>query len=270
MNSRPDSLDRRTHVVRVCLTLLALMCAGAAASPLRLQSQERPLPEHEGFYQAVRDNLAKSDREQYRYAYRERRTEIHTNPFGRLGTGGRLLYDVTPGEELGIFYRRLLERDGKPQPDEERQKVDRRERRGRPSPSMEDVVSTLEFEIRRRETVAGRDMIVVEFRPRKNADPKTRQGKIAKAFAGTVWIDEAAREVARVEATSIDSISYGFGIVARLGDGTKATLIRERIDEHVWMPTSIRLVGEGRALLLLRKLNVDFAVEWFDYRRTLG
>jgi hypothetical protein len=32
------------------------------------------------------------------------------------------------------------------------------------------------------------------------------------------------------------------------------------------MPISIRFQGEGRALLL-RKLNVDFGIDWFDYRR---
>ena len=271
MTSQPVHLrPGPAAATRRAVVLLALAFVALLPRPASLQTPSRPLPDPDPLYAAVRDNLAKSDREQYRYAYRERRTEVHTNPFGRLGTGGTLLFEVTPGDELGIFFRQLLERDGKPQSDEEREKVDRRDRGKKPSPSMEDVVSTLEFQVRRRETVGGRDMIVVDFTPRKDAKPKTRQGRIAKVFGGTVWIDEAAREVARVEATSIDSLSYGLGIVARLGEGTKATLIRERIDNHVWMPTSIRLAGEGRALLLLRKLKIDFVVEWFDYRRTLG
>jgi hypothetical protein len=267
----------RRHARHLCLrgglrtgiVVLALAASGLAPAPVSIASQERALPEADSFYASVRENLARADREQYRYAYRERRSDVHTNPFGRLGTDGTLLYEVTPGDEVGIFYRRLLERDGKPHTDEKPEKVDRRERGKKPNPSIEDVVGTLDFQIRRRETVGGRDMIVVEFQPRKDARPKTRQGRIAKVFKGTAWIDEAAREVARVEATSIDDISYGFGIVARLGDGTKATLVRERIDSHVWMPTSVQLIGQGRALLL-RRLKIDFAVEWFDYRRTLG
>jgi hypothetical protein len=108
----------------------------------------------------------------------------------------------------------------------------------------------------------------VDFAPKKESTPKTRQGRIAKVFKGSAWIDEATHEVTRVEATSIDSISYGLGFVARLGEGTKATLARERVDSAVWLPTSIRLSGDGRALLF-RKLNVDYVIEWSNYRRLL-
>ena len=236
-------------------------------SPGWVQSQARPLPTADTFYSAVVANLAKADREQYRYAYRERRSEIHTNPFGKIGTGGFVLYDVTPGKELGIYQRRLIERDGKPVTDEKAETLDRRSR-GKSNPSIDDVLATLDFKIRTREVLSGRDTIIVDFAPKKESTPKTRQGRIAKAFKGSAWIDEATHEVTRVEAISIDSISYGLGFVARLGEGTKATLSRERIDSAVWLPTSIRLSGDGRALLF-RKLNVDYVIEWFNYRRTL-
>ena len=36
----------------------------------------------------TRDNLIRSQRAQFNYAYKERRTEFHINPFGRVGTGG--------------------------------------------------------------------------------------------------------------------------------------------------------------------------------------
>ena len=40
----------------------------------------------------------------------------------------------------------------------------------------------------------------------------------------------------------------------------------ERVDADTWLPTSIRLSGDGRAMLF-RKLRVDHLIEWFDYRR---
>ena len=252
---------RVTSVISVVLLMMV------AVWPGQVESQSRPLPTPPVFYAAVVANLAKSDREQYRYAYRERRSDVHTNPFGKIGTGGLLLYDVTPGNELGIYHRRLVERDGKPVTDQKAEVLDRRER-GKGNPSIEDVLSTLDFKIRAREVLSGRDTIIVDFAPKKESSPKTRQGRIAKVFKGSAWIDEATHEVTRVEATSIDSISYGMGFVARLGEGTKATLSRERIDSAVWLPTSIRLSGDGRALLF-RKLNVDYVIEWSNYRRVL-
>lgn len=250
---------RRMVAAAACLTMLAV---------LPVSSGQRPLPEAEAFYADVRENLARSDREQYRYAYRERRSEVHTNPFGKIGTDGKVLFDVKPGEELGLYYRQLIERDGKPVSNEKRELLDRRER-GKGNPSIQDVVATLEFHIKGRETLAGRDAIVIEFAPRKDAKPKTRQGKMAKVFKGTVWVEESSREVMKVEAVSVDTLSYGLGLVARLGEGTRATLTREPVDASLWLPTSIKLSGEGRALLL-RKLKIDFVVEWFDYRRTLN
>jgi hypothetical protein len=46
-------------------------------------------------------------------------------------------------------------------------------------------------------------------------------------------------------------------------------LVRKPIDDEVWMPTELRLKGEGRAALV-RRLVIDYAVEWFDYRRLPG
>jgi hypothetical protein len=227
-----------------------------------------PLPPAEEFLDAVRENLARSDREQYRYSYRERRSDVHKNPFGRLGTGGMLLYEVTPGEEFGIYFRQLVARDGQPLEDEKPERVDRRDR-PEENRSVDDVVATLSFELAGRETIHGRDYVIVDFAPKKDAKPRTRQGKMAKAFEGRVWIDEAAREVTRVDATAVDSLSYGWGIVARLHEGTTISMVRARIDESIWLPTSIRLVGEGRAILF-RKLDLDFVIEWSNYRRTLG
>jgi hypothetical protein len=83
-----------------------------------------------------------------------------------------------------------------------------------------------------------------------------------------MWIDEIAREVARVEATAVDNLSYGLGILARLNEGARVTLVREPVDGGLWLPTSIRMIGEGRAILF-RKLNVDFAIDWTDYKKTL-
>ena len=253
--------------MRTTAAIVLVLISTALVRVDPVQGQARPLPSSEVFYPAVVSNLAKSDREQFRYAYRERRSEVHTNPFGKIGTGGLALYDVTPGKELGIYQRRLIERDGKPVTAEKPEILDRRNR-GKSNPSIDDVINTLDFTIRAREVMSGRDTIIIDFAPKKESSPKTRQGKIAKAFRGSAWVDEETHEVIRVEATSIDSISYGLGFVARLGEGTRATLSRERIDSSLWLPTSIRLTGDGRALLF-RKLNIDYVIEWFNYRRVL-
>jgi hypothetical protein len=114
----------------------------------------------------------------------------------------------------------------------------------------------------------GRGVVVVTFEPRPDARPETREGRLARVFRGTILVDEQAREVVRVDATAIDDISFGFGLVARLNEGSTVTLLREPVDESTWLPTSLRFHGDGRALLF-RRLRVNHVIEWFDYRKVL-
>lgn len=245
------------------IALIAIVLASWVVAAVADQDG-RPLSEPDAFYAEVQKNLARSNEVQYQYAYKERRTELHMNPFGRLGTGEVRVWEVTPGPTEKVYFRRLLQREGKPVP---RSAPERQERRPTTGRSLNDVVATLRFAIDRREKVNGRDMIVVRFEPRPNARPQTRQGSIAKVLKGTIWIDEAAREVVRAEATAIDSVSFGAGLIARLNEGAHVTLERQRIGDDVWLPASIRMKGNGRALLAIRRMNIDFFIEWFDYSK---
>jgi hypothetical protein len=246
---------------RIALVLIA----SVGATYLLAAQTQRPLPDRDAFFTATQANLQRAQREQWRYTYKERRTELHTNPFGRIGTGGVGVYEITPGPDASVFFRRLLEKDGQKVNDA---RPERQERKDRPQArtGVEDVVDTLLFTMDRREMRDGRETIVVTFTPRPDARPQTREGKIAKAVKGTIWVDEAAKEVVHVEAMAIDSMSYGFGLIARLNEGTKVMLTREPVGADVWLPTAVRFTGEGRAVLF-RRLNVDYAVDWFDYRR---
>jgi hypothetical protein len=236
-----------------------------AAFTVVAHGQGRPLPDREMLFKATRDNLSRAQREQGRYAYKERRTEVHANPFGKIGTEGSLVYAVTPGPEPGVFFRTLLEDNGVPVKGAKPERQDRRERAVSRS-SIDDVADALNFEMARREVRDGRDTIVVTFAPNPEARPQTREGRLAKVFTGSIWVDEAAHEVIRVEGTATDSMTYGLGVVARLNKGTKVILTRAPVEGGIWLPTSIRLMGEGRALVF-RKLNVDFAIDWYDYKR---
>lgn len=253
------------HLAALAAALVAaLACAiGQPASAVA----QAPAPDDGAFLAAVRENLARSQAEQYRYGYKERRTELHMNPFGRIGTGGVRVYEVTPAGEPNVYMRRLIERDGRPVPGSTPEREDRRaSAQGRST--VEDVLNGLTFSVHRREVVSGRSSVVVYFAPRPGARPRTREGRMAQAFTGWVWVDEAAREVTRVTAEAYDDLSFGWGIIARLHKGARLSASRDRVDGDIWLLTSVRLSGEGRAVLF-RRLTVDHVIEWFDYRRVL-
>ena len=230
-----------------------------------LSAQERPLPNRQQFFDATRANLERSQSRQAQYAYRERRRELHTNPFGRLGSGtGTEEFEVTPLPDGGVS-RTLVARDGQAVKDGETTRSRPRARTSKRS-AVADTADALDLVLDHRERVNGREVIVVTFTPRPGAQPESREGRLARLFHGKIFVDELDAEVVRVEATAIDDITYGLGVVARVNRGATVTLVRERVDADTWLPTSIRLSGDGRAMLL-RKLRVDHLIEWFDYRR---
>ena len=102
----------------------------AAVLLLLLHAQDaRPLPDPGTFYAAVRENLGRAQQVTHWYAYKERRTDLHTNPFGRIGTAGTRVIEVYPSANPELTYRRLVERNGVPVGAEERAEQDRAYRR---------------------------------------------------------------------------------------------------------------------------------------------
>jgi len=251
------------------MTLGLVLRLAVAASLLQTATAKdvRPFPDPGVFFEAVRANLARSQDDQKLFAYKERRTELNFNPFGRLGTGSVRVREVTPLEDGSAVTIRVIERDGKPVTDSAPvRRPTRTSARGRRV--VEDVAATLDVAMNRRERLDGRDAIIAVFTARRDAKPQTREGRIARNFSGEIWIDELTREVTRIDAKAIDDVAFGYGVLARLNKGATVTLRRELVQGNLWLPVSVRFSGEGRALLL-RKLTIDFAVDWFDYRKVL-
>jgi hypothetical protein len=247
-------------------------------------AQPGDLPHRDTFFKEVREALARSQEVWHRYAYTERRTELHMNPFGRMGTGGTRVSEVRPHANPQLTYRRVIERNGVQvakheldrQDAEYRARVARVQRgvadaddddrlaRTRAQLILDDAIKTLQFELDRREMRHDRPMIVVTFAAKPAARPQTREGRLARVFAGSVWIDEASREVIEVRAVAKGAVSFG-GFIAKVYEGTEAVVERREIETGVWMPTRVTLSGDVRALF--RKTRIDHVIEWYDYRR---
>src|SRR5688500_12353476 len=92
-------------------TALILAFAALAAHGL---AQNSKLPDQDAFLRQSREALARSQQLWHRYAYKERRTDLHMNPFGRMGTGGTRVLEVRPSADVRLTYRREIERNGLP------------------------------------------------------------------------------------------------------------------------------------------------------------
>lgn len=274
----------RTAPALVAIALLQITAMPRAQSP--------PLPDQDSFFAEVRKRLASNDRLMSRFSYRERSTELNLNPFGRMGSGPVRVFEVYPHPEDDLTYRRLIEEDGRALTREELAEQDHEylekledwkrrmaregqsEREARLRKAEEalakdralarEALDMFTFTIVGRETWEGNPAIVIRFEARPDARPRSREGRVARAFAGRAWVHETEYQVMHVDAKATDDVSFGWGVIARLHRGSEVRFTRRRVGS-VWLPVETSFDGTGRAVVV-RKVSIHFRRTYYDYR----
>jgi hypothetical protein len=88
----------------------------------------------------------------------------------------------------------------------------------------------------------------------------------ARRITGTVWIDEADREVVRLEAKFDDTFRIGGGLLASIHKGTSLTFGQSRLDQGLWMQTVSEIHLTARELLI-RGVRQNIHIKDSDFRR---
>ena len=220
-----------------------------------MANQERPLPEQNAFIQEVRKRLATDEERQSAYMYIETQRRHGLDKNGRPKRDSVKVFESYPGFPGEERWERLVEEDGRPVPpadlekrDRERQKKaqeyirklekqtdkdraklarEREERRREEAVAIDDVFRVYDVKMLGREALEGHDTIVFSLTPRRNAKPRTRDGKIMRNFICKAWVSESEYELVRLEIEAIDDVSIGMGLLARVHKGTRASFQRD-------------------------------------------
>jgi hypothetical protein len=268
----------------LCIVHCAL-CITAAA--------QAPLPDPKAFGAEVRKRML-TDRElQSQYTFIERREEISISKLGKVRAGPVKTYEVYPSVERGNTYKRLIAIDGVPLPPEELARRDRIHRedvlreaakRERETPqerqkrlqkeakeqaewnrTLDEVFEVYEIRLVGRDTIDGAVTVVATLDPKPGYRPRTDAGKWMKKVRAQAWISEADYQVVKVVAEVIDDVTYGWGVVGRLHNGTVATFERTKVNGEVWLPARVEIKGTGRALF--RRFTLSSLTTYSDYRK---
>ena len=260
--------------------------APSAASP---DAGERPLPELAPFLQEVRERLHSDEVLLDQYTFTEKHTERELDARGGVRKVKTETYEVYPSLEPGHTYRRLVEKNGraldarelaaedrkhekKVADDGTSEEIERRraarlaQSRKREESGVQQVFRIYDITVSGREILDGRPSIVLSFRPRPNVEASGRAGRVLKVLAGRAWIDEEDRQLVRVDAELVDNLSLGLGVLARLHKGSRASLLRRKVNGEIWLPAQARFSGSAR-LLLFKGLRLDGLSEYSDYRK---
>jgi hypothetical protein len=189
----------------------------------------------------------------------------------------------------GLPFTRMLERDGTPlsaaEQRKQQQKLDKETAKLANATPEEKQRRAAEFEKSRRreraflleipdafdlhlegsDTIDGQDVWVISGVPKPGYRAKSREGAALTKIRGKMWIEKAGYQWVRVEAETIETISFGL-FLARLNPGAKLVLEQSRINDELWLPKREYMIGKGR-IAVLKRVAEDDEITWSDYKK---
>jgi hypothetical protein len=259
----------------ICLAGMILLPAWIAPGQ---EPAKAPLPEIHQLLREVMDHQKQLDKVREAYTY----TSVETTQ--DIDSSGQVKKTETQEfEEFfvnGHLIRRMVKKDGKPLSENDQQKetervtklVEKAEKTpsGQPldsqSISVSRVLEIMDERNPRRETYRGRPAIVFDFVGRKDAKTHGLAEDASKKLHGSVWIDEADRQVAHLEVTFNDTFRVAGGLFASIEKGSNFHFDQAPVNGEIWLPTG----GEGSVqarVLLLKNYRQRFAEHDYDYKR---
>lgn len=272
-------------MARTLVSVLVLASLPAVA-------QERPLPALEPFRQEVRKHLQTDEDRQSSYMYVETQRRQGLDKNGRPTSESVKVIESYPGFPGEDRWDRVISENGRPTPpeelakkDRERQKQaeeylrkiesgkarakiarDRDKRRRDEQQAIDDIFLVYDVRMLGREALEGHDTIVFSLTPRRNAKPRTRDGKIMRNFVAKAWVSESDYELVRLEIEAIDDVSIGLGLLARVHKGTRAWFQRRKVNGEEWLPAEASYTASAR-VLLLKRYRVGGTSSFSGYRK---
>jgi hypothetical protein len=128
------------------------------------------------------------------------------------------------------------------------------------------LLQIVTFSRPRRVALNGRDTIAFDFAGDQHAKTHGRDEDALKKVSGTIWIDEADREVSRMSATLDENYHVGFGLLASVAKGSNVVFDQALIRNEAWLPTAIALHLQARAFLVAG-FRAEIDIRFDQYRK---
>jgi len=149
---------------------------------------------------------------------------------------------------------------------EEKAKEEGKEQKDDDDVGIEVFLRACQFVNPRRERFRGQDVLVFDFEPNPEFKPHKIEEKIVQKLAGVVWIDEKARDVARLEAYFTGDFKFAGGVLANLQKGTSFVFEQAFLNNEVWLPT-YEEAHVGVRVLLVKGIKVNEVTRYSDYKK---
>jgi len=284
--SGPKTVRRGAPSPAILLTVLIPMlglptfCPAQKPPEPATQSAAQPLPGIRALMIDVMDHQKQLEKVRENYTYHSSTTTQEIDGNGNV--------KKTESEDSEVFYinthriERTVKKDGKPLNDHDQQKEQERinklvEKAQKVPPgeplegpntniSVTHLLEIMQASNPRRENFRGRSTIVFDFAGKRDAKTHGMAEDASKKIAGTLWVDERDRQVARMEAHFTDNFHVGGGLLANVQKGSSFYFDQAPINGEIWLPTAAEGHIEAR-VLLLKGIRQHVVEHNYDYQR---
>jgi len=264
--------------VRTALAIIfaAAACAEAPTAPDLREIVRRSVSHHQMNWAVKRQ-----------YTCVERTTEKEFDSSGKLKSNEAKVYDVSILYDEP--YERLIEKNGKPlsgkDDQKERDKLAKfMEKRAHDTPEqaqkraaklekerekevdyLREIPDAYDFRLLGEEKVDGKDTWIIQAEPHPGYQAKQGDAKYFAKIHGKIWIDKADYQWAKVDAETMDTISFGL-VLFRLFKGSRLEFEQTRVNDEVWLPKLEKITAAGR-LGLFKKASYESLVTFENFRK---
>ncbi len=112
---------------------------------------------------------------------------------------------------------------------------------------LTEMVDAFNFQIAGEENIEGHDCWVLDASPKPRYQPKNRETKVLANMQGRLWVDKIQYQWVKVEAEVMRPVSF-FGILAKVGPGTRFFLEQAPVAGNLWLPTHFSVKVNASAL----------------------
>ncbi len=292
MNLRSSSRFFGSFAILAITFFAAAMIASAApaqraaGSAAPANQNEKPLPDIPALLRDVGRNQGALEELRKLYTCHLSEEEDKVDSGGKVKSRAVKDYDVFYIGDEQVLH--LLAKDGRPLDPDEKKKEDgrfnrkfdelkkkqaelatdpkkRAKKEEEDEAQISDFLRAETFTNPRRETFRGEEVIVFDFTGNPDFKPKKEIDRIIQKLSGVMWVDEQAREIARLEARFAESVKVGGGLLASLQKGSNFVFEQEKINNEVWLPSYAEVHFAGRIVFV--KLKQNAIDRYSDYKK---
>jgi hypothetical protein len=129
---------------------------------------------------------------------------------------------------------------------------------------LRNVLEAFDFHLIGEEIIDGRPAYVIQAMPHPSYQAHGKYGKMFSKVEGKLWVDIQDFGWIKVDGQVTQSFSMGL-FVARVQPGSHIILEQTCVGDAVWVPKRLE-VRAGARILLLKSLDIDRVLTYFDYR----